>query len=154
MTDEIVCNASPIIGLAHIGQLELLRDLFGTVIVPTAVVSETAPSVNLPSWIMSRALVQTIGPRILGAYLGRGESEAISLALECNAKLVILDDRPARRLAQSLGLNVIGTTGLLLAAKERGLIPDVKPHLDQLLEFDFYIASKLYEQVLKAAEEA
>jgi predicted nucleic acid-binding protein len=111
-----VSNSSPLIALAQIGHLELLGKLFSYVIVPPVVVRETT-SVVLPPWILETPLTQPIGPRILGASLGRGESEAMSLALEINAQWIVLDDRPARRLAEILGLPVIGTLGILLAGK-------------------------------------
>jgi predicted nucleic acid-binding protein len=90
----VVSNASPLIALQQIGQLHLLEQLFGTVLVPSAVVHEVRPSVTLLAW----GLQQAIGPLILSSSLGLGESESISLALETKARLVILDDRPARRL--------------------------------------------------------
>ncbi|MBA3945989.1 MAG: DUF3368 domain-containing protein [Herpetosiphonaceae bacterium] len=77
-----------------------------------------------------------------------GESEAISLALELQARLVILDDRPARRLAQALHLPVIGTIGILVAAKRRNFLPAVRPSLDALVQHNFRISQRLYEQVL------
>jgi len=155
LTDgPVVCNASPLIALAQIGQLALLEQLFGTVVVPPAVIRETAPSVSPPTWVEERPLAQPIGPRILRASLGPGESETISLALELGARWVILDDRPARRLARGLQLNVIGTLGILLAARKRDLLPAVRPCLDALLQHDFFIAPALYEQVLREAGEA
>jgi predicted nucleic acid-binding protein len=99
-------------------------------------------------------MTQPIGPVILGASLGPGESETISLALELQARLVILDDRPARRLAQALNLPVIGTLGVLLAAKNRGFLRAVKPSLDSLLQNDFRIGPSLLEQVLRGARES
>ena len=98
----VVSNASPLIALRQIGHLQLLEQLFGTVLIPPAVAREVAPTVALPAWVGQQVLTQPVGPRILGASLGPGESEAISLALETKAKLVMLDDRPARRLAQAL----------------------------------------------------
>ncbi len=123
----VVSNSSPLIALAQIGYLDLLELLFGRVLVPPGVALEVAPSVVLPEWIEQRALTQTIGTVILGASLGLGESEAISLALETKARLLILDDRPARRLAQALRLPLIGTLGILLTAKRKGHISKVKP---------------------------
>jgi len=149
----VVCNASPLIALEQIGQLEILRRVFGTLFVPPAVAAEVAPTVVLPEWVRLRTLVQGIGPIVLGASLGRGESEAIGLALEIHAGLIILDDRPARRLAQALRLPVIGTLGILLAAKRRGLLVAVKPCLDQLLAHDFRISPSLYSQVIRDADE-
>jgi hypothetical protein len=89
----------------------------------------------------------------LRAGLGDGESEAISLAVELGARWIVLDDRAARRLAQGLGLPVIGTLGLLLAAKRRGLLTVIRPSVDALVRQGFHIASELYERVLSDAGE-
>lgn len=150
----VVCNASPLIALEQIGRLPLLEALFGTVLIPPAVVQEVTPGRTLPAWIDSRPLAQAIGPVVLGASLGPGESEAISLALEVGARLVALDDRPARRLAQALKLPVIGTLGILLACKRQGLLAELKPCLDALLAHDFRIAPSLYAQVLRDTGES
>lgn len=149
----VISNTSPIIALDQIGQLGLLKQLFNSVVVPPAVVGEVSPSLTLPAWITEQALSQPVGPRILSASLGAGESEAISLALEARARLLIVDDRPARRLAQALGLPIIGTLGVLLAAKQRNLLPAVQPSLAALLQFDFRIAPVLYDQILRDAGE-
>ncbi|MGH7137585.1 MAG: DUF3368 domain-containing protein [Pirellulales bacterium] len=149
----VISNASPLIALEQIGQLALLEQLFNSVVVPPAVVREVSASVALPVWIAEQALSQPVGPRILNASLGAGETEAISLSLEVRARLLILDDRPARRLAQALGLSIIGTLGVLLAAKQRNLLPAVRPSLAALLQFDFRIAPALYDQVLRDAGE-
>lgn len=154
MTDPpVVVDSSVLIALEQLGQLDLLAHLFTSVLVPPAVAQETARSVTLPPWIKVRALDQPIGPHILSASLGPGESEAISLALETGAQWIVLDDLGARRLATRLGLPVIGLVGLLLAAKRRGLLPTVRPYLDALLSFDFRITSALYRQALVDAGE-
>ena len=149
----VVSNASPLIALEQIGRLDLLDRFFPRLLVPPAVAREVAPSVALPSSIEKRTLTQPIGPRILEASLGRGESEAISLALEVGAERLILDERAARRLAQSLGISIIGTLGILTAARKRGWIPAIKPLLDQLMAEDFRVATALYESVLRDAGE-
>ena len=149
----VVCNASPLIALEQIAHLPILKALFGTVLAPPAVVEEVAPDFVLPEWIEARPLVQGIGPLVLGASLGPGESEAISLALEVRARLIVLDDRPARRLAQALKLPVIGTLGILLAGKRQGLLRELKPCLNGLLAHDFRVAPSLYAQVLRDAGE-
>jgi len=77
----VVSNASPIIALDEIGRLSLMQQLFGTVLIPPAVAVEVAPSVTLPPWIEQRALTQAIGPMVLRASLGPGESETISLCV-------------------------------------------------------------------------
>ncbi|MDQ3398875.1 MAG: hypothetical protein M3511_14125 [Deinococcota bacterium] len=77
-----VSNSSPLIALEQIGQLQLLQQLFGKITVPPAVTREVAPTMALPTWVNERQLMQAIGPKILAASLGPGESEALSLALE------------------------------------------------------------------------
>jgi len=72
--------------------------------------------------------------------LGPGEREAICLAVEVNAPAILLDDDPARKLAVQLGLAGIGTAGVLVLAKERGLLPAVRPCLDALIENRFFLA--------------
>jgi len=97
-----------------------------------------------------------LGHRIRGsrAGLGAGEREAIALALALQASRILLDDQPARRLAFSLGMPVVGTLGLLLAAKRRALLPTVRPTLDALVNAGFRAAPELYEQILRDAGEA
>lgn len=155
MTDPVVVSdSSVLIALHQIDQLDLLRLLFSEIVIPPAVAQETAASVVKPAWVIERALTQRIGPEILAASLGRGETEAISLALEVTVRWVILDDRPARRLAQSLGLPVIGTLGILLAARRQGLLTAIRPCLDALVDHHFHIAPGLYDLILADAGES
>lgn len=153
MSQIVVSNSSPLIGLTQIQQLNLLENLFGNVLIPTAVASEITQSVKIPAWISIKPLSQPIATQILATALGAGESEAISLTLEMGADLVILDDRAARRLAQSLGLNVIGILGVLLAAKNHNFITTVRPHLDNLKNYNFHLAPDLYQKILLDAGE-
>jgi uncharacterized protein len=153
-TPPVVSNSSAIIALEQIGHLALLQLLFSELLIPPAVSQETAPSVVLPVWILERALSQPIGPRILQASLGRGESEAIALALEVTARWLILDDRPARRLSQSLGVPVVGTLGILLAAKRRGFLSALRPCIEALASHSFHIAPDLQARILADAGEA
>lgn len=152
--EPVVSNASPLIALEQIGQLNLLRSLFEQVLVPPAVAAETAPSVKLPSWVRTSQLAQDIRPHIDVPTLGRGEREAISLALDVGARWVILDDRPARNLARASGLQVIGTLGILLTARRRGLVVAVRPLLDGLRQHHFHLAQSLYDEVLREAGES
>jgi uncharacterized protein len=149
----VISNSSPLIALSQIEHLNLLEKLFTNVLVPSAVVQEVSADIILPAWIIEHKLTQQVGPRILRASLGPGESEAISLAIEINAELVILDDLPARRLANILELPIIGTLGILLASKRYGFLTAVKPCIDALIDFDFRISYDLYKQVLLDAEE-
>ena len=107
----------------------------------------------LPPWITEHGLTQVIGPQILSAALGPGESEAISLALELSAEWLILDELKGRRLAEILGLPVMGTLGVLLYCKNRGFLPVIRPLVNDLVNTGFYVAPDLYEKVLVDAGE-
>ena len=152
-SQPIVSNSSPLIAFKQIGHFELLRKLVGPIIVPPAVSREVAPTVSLPGWIEIRTLTQPVASMVLRASLGAGESEAISLAIEVKARLLLLDDLAARRLAMGLHLPIIGTLGLLLAAKRNSLLKAVKPSLDKLLGYEFRVSTELYDRVLRDAGE-
>jgi predicted nucleic acid-binding protein len=149
----VVSNSSPLIALERIGHLDLMRALLGEVVVPPAVLAEVFGDRNPPSWLRvvspQGAIADAASPT-----LGRGEREAIALAVEMGARRVILDDLPARRLAASLGVPVIGTAGLLLAAKNAGLITAVAPTLDALLASGFRLSPTVVAAILAAAGEA
>ena len=134
--------------------LSLLQSLFGEVRVPPAVVQEAAPSLPvLPSWIVVQPLTQPVASQVLQTALGRGESEALGLALEIKADLVILDDRLARRLALGLGVPVVGTLGILMRAKQAGFVPAVGPLVDRMLELGFRMSAAMRDRVLTDAGE-
>ena len=149
----VISNASPLIPLTQLGRLDFLHRIYPAIVIPPAVATEIEPTVPLPDWIQIQGLSRPVDPRILRAPLGPGESETISLALESNARLVILDERAGRSLARSLRLPIIGTLGFLLACKRRGLLPAIKPCLDMLVEFGFRVSIDLYENVLRDAGE-
>ena len=81
--------------------------------------------------------------------LGKGESEAIVLALETKADLVLLDDYKARATAEFMGLNMTGTVGMLSKAQKKGLISDLRPLLDELRAKGFRLSDKVYAETLK-----
>jgi predicted nucleic acid-binding protein len=149
----IISNTSPLIALHHLGDLELLPKVLGSgILIPSAVARELR-SGSLPPWIEVRTLQHPVGTKILQSSLGAGESEAIALAMEVGADLTLLDDKAARRLALVLELPILGTLGLFLRAKEKGLIKEIRPKLDALRTLPFHIAPKLYAAVLKDAQE-
>jgi predicted nucleic acid-binding protein len=92
--------------------------------------------------------------QILEASLGPGETEAIAIALHLGPCEVVLDDRPGRRLAERLGLSVVGTVGLLLRAKRHGLIEAARPELQALLSTGFFLDPRLVEQALSDVGES
>jgi predicted nucleic acid-binding protein len=154
MAQVVVADSSVLIALAQIGQLPFLEGLYADVVIPPAVQSEVAPSLpKLPPWIQTRALQQSSNSRVAEAALDAGEIEAIGLALETRAEWVVLDDLEARRLAKDLGLAVVGTAGVLFAAKQRGFVPAVRLPLDALRAAGFRLRKDVYEEILKVAGE-
>jgi uncharacterized protein len=148
-----VSDASPIIAYAGIDRLDLLERLLSPLLAPPRVVQEIRPSVgSAPSWIIETPLQRR--PTLLDAWaLDAGEYEAIGLALELGAR-VILDDRPARRVAKNLGLEVTGSIGLALLAREANVIPRVRPLIEDLVASGLYARPSLIADALALAGEA
>jgi len=152
-TPVFVANASPLIAFERLDCLDLMPQLVSCLHIPPAVRDEVLGSRTLPAWITEHALTQPVARRILAARLGIGESEAIALALELSPCYLLLDDLAARRLAQSLNLSLLGTVGLLILARRRGLLPALRPSLDALLAVNFRISEPLYTFALKQVGE-
>lgn len=135
----VVSNTSPLINLAGVGHLDLLQQLYTKIWIPELVLAEymakaiaSDPNLgNLP-WLQVRASAPNPTLQITTS-LGAGEMAALSLAQASNAQLVILDDKRARRVADQLGITVTGTLGVLLAAKQVGLLASLQPVLDRLI---------------------
>ena len=150
----VISNSSPLIALTQIGRLDLLRRRHTRISISPAVAREVAPTVAaLPDWVVVQQLAHPLQPSTVSGSIGPGEREVISLGLELGAALLLLDEQPARRLATSLGLRVIGTVGLLMAAKQRGLLTKIRPELDRLLAVRFFMDQNLYDRVIAQAGE-
>ncbi|MCR4406840.1 MAG: DUF3368 domain-containing protein [Anaerolineae bacterium] len=160
---KVVSNASVLINLARIGELDLLRQLYGTLLIPEAVWQEVvvegvgqpgAGQVEAASWIKTHDVANELLVRALRQDLDAGEAEAIALALEVGADLLLMDERLGRETAQHLGLRYVGLIGVLITAKRRGLIDAVKPYLDKLRDVaGFYLTDALYARVLQDERE-
>jgi predicted nucleic acid-binding protein len=150
----VISNSSPLIALTQIGRLDLLRQLHARICIPPAVAREVEPTVaKLPGWVLVQEVAHPLQPGTASGSIGPGEREVISLGLELGAALLILDEQPARCLATSLGLRVIGTVGLLMAGKERGFLTKIRPELDRLLAVRFFMDQDLYDRVIAQAGE-
>lgn len=127
----VVCDSSPLIALAQIDRLMLAQRLFGNLVIPPAVAREIAPTIPRPPvCVVERSLTRPVDAAVAAAELGLGESEVLSVALELSASSVVLDELQGRRLARRLGVTTIGTLGLLLLAKRRGLLAAVRPEFE------------------------
>jgi len=162
----VVSDTSPITNLAAIGQLDLLRQLYTSIVIPVAVYNEMvavdrlvpgAVEVQILSWIQTQAVANAqsvIDIQTSHDDIDLGEAEAIILSLELKADLLLMDERRGRALAANYGLSVTGLLGVLVQAKRNGFIPTVKPLMDQLIEAaDFRVSSQLYAIVLQTARE-
>ncbi len=158
---EVICNTSPLQYLHQLGLLRILPALAGRVIVPVAVEKELAAGrtagVALPhleelDWVTIR---KSAGKRALSLItdLGPGETEVLMLALESSDPIVILDDGLARRFAETLKIRLTGTVGLLLDAKQAGLVEAVAPLLDDLQALRFRLAPHTRRALLRLAGE-
>ncbi|MFZ5516885.1 MAG: DUF3368 domain-containing protein [Candidatus Zhuqueibacterota bacterium] len=154
----VVSNASPIINLAAIDRLHILKDLFEKIIIPDAVFEEIAikgagqPGANEVKnlkWIECQSVSNTTLKKVLQSDLDAGEAGAIALSMEVNADLLLIDEKIGRTIASQLGLKYIGVIGILIYAKSKGIIPEIKPVLDDLIfKAGFWIDQKLYDRVL------
>ena len=157
--DKVIVNSTPVIGLANIGRLDVLRQMYGTITIPQAVFDEIkSPSVQRQvnanrDWIRVEQISDTSQKQMYRAKLHAGEVEVMILAQEKKADLVILDDNAAKKTAKFLGLRVIGTLGILVLAKKRGYIKEVSPVLDALKRDGFFVSNDLCDLVLKQADE-
>ena len=157
---EVICNTSVLQYLHQLGLLHLLRELYGTVVVPEPVASEIAAGqehgVNLPAlatlpWVRLESV--TI-PTAATGDLGAGELAVLTLAGARPGSVVVLDDGLARRYARLAGIRFTGTCGVLLRAKERGLVPAIAPLLGQLGSLGFRLDPATRTSLLKLAGEA
>lgn len=156
---SVVSNASPLIGLARIGKLELLRQLYGELVIPEAVehevVVEAADQVGKAAWIKTQTVYNEQLVRVLRENLGAGEAEAIALALETAAELLLIDEHRGRQTALHLGLRYTGLVGILIEAKSKGYIDSVKGHLNSLRDVvGFHVSERLYMRVIQDEGEA
>lgn len=158
----VVCNSTVLIALSRIGHLWVLERLFGNIAIPLAVYNDVvvkgagkpgARDVAEAKWIHVKAVRGEEQVERLSSILHRGEAEAIALAEEIDADLIILDDDHARRTADSRGLNFTGTLAILLRAKQKGLISHLDALLAQLKSAGFY-TGKEYDEILKEAKES
>lgn len=150
---KVISDSSSLIALSEIGKLNLLNKIFGEVIIPSAVEKEVYRGKSPPKWIKISSVTQRLASYILESSLGPGESEAICLSKEVNADILILDDLNARRVAEKLEINITGTLGILLLAKEKKLIKSIEPLMEELIKGGFRVSDELYEDVLDLAGE-
>lgn len=157
---KVVSNSSPLIHLAKIKKLDLLKEIFGKIFIPKAVYDECvvasfkeANEIKKSEWIIVKKIKNEDLKKALSIYLDDGEAEAITLAIEEKADLILLDDYDAREVARKYGLHITGVIGILLKAKYMKKIRRVKPYLEKLRGTGFWINDDLFLKILKEIKE-
>ena len=160
-----VSNTSPISNLASIGRLDLLQHQFDEVLIPEAVSAELAAhpdasaKANIQAgirkgWIRVSEAKDSALLRALLLQLHKGEAEAIALATELNADILLIDEQEGRRISSQVGCIVTGVLGILLRAKSDGGIPALRPEIERLrTKARFFISKPLEAHILLAAGE-
>ena len=159
----IISNTTPLINFAEIGRMDVLRELFGTLVIPPAVATELeAKSALFPEAARVPAMpgISLIPPadhllvKGLAGLLHRGEAECLALAMERPGALLLLDDLAAREIAATHGLLFTGTIGCVAEARKRGIIPAIAPVIHDLrTKARFWISERLAKRVLTDAGE-
>jgi len=155
----VVSNTSPLMNLAVIDQLKIIEQLYGKVIIPEEVSKELFaagihPLIEHLLWIEKHQVKNKGLSDSLKIELDDGEAEAIALAIELKADLVLMDERLGRNIASRSGQKCIGIMGILMEAKHKGIIDSVKPVVDDLItKAGFWVSNGLYLKVLQEAGE-
>lgn len=158
---SIVVNTSPWIALSLCGQTSLLPEMYRNIYLPEAVRDEILAGgeqgfgmkeIHSAAWLQI-ASVQDKEKVDLLYELDKGEAEVILLAREKEINQVLIDEKVARLQAKALGLEVIGTLGLLLKAKKQGKLQSIKPFIELLLENGIWIHESIVQGILKDAGE-
>ena len=161
MDESAVVNASPLIFFSRSHQLELLRQFARRIFVPELVAKElnmkgpediTAKVLEATPWL--EVIPSKTVPDIISDWaLGPGESAVLALAYENPGMEVIIDDLSARKCAAFLQIPVRGTLGIVLVAKKRGLIPQARPIIEDLIRSGLYLSRTIIDEALKRVGE-
>ena len=151
MHKTIISDTSCLIVLAKIGEMDLLKKVYGSVFTTQDIASEFGDS--LPEWIEVLEVKDPFRQQLLELQIDKGESSAIALALEIPGSTVILDDFKARKIAIKLGIQVTGTLGVIIRARQKGIISSIKPILGKLKQTNFRLSTELESEALMMAGE-
>jgi len=145
----VIADTSCFILLDKIGELELLKALFGHV-VTTAIIADEF-GFALPEWVQIRQVNDVHFQSLLD--IDPGEASAIALAMESEPSLLVIDDGKGRKVAQRLNLNITGSLGIFLRAKRSGVIPSIKPILQKIQQTNFRYSAAVLQEILSLAGE-
>lgn len=160
----IVADTGPLIALARVGRLDLLRRLYRQVVIPPAVHGELAIGSGRPGataladalaagWISVQLVADHRAVLELGQDLDLGEAQAIALAEQLDVRFLLIDEAAGRRIARRRGVPVTGVAGVLLSAKVRGAVVAVRPIIEELSNAGYRLSSRLVSAVLQRTGE-
>jgi len=155
----LVADASPLIALSFCDQLNLLEDLFQEIIVPQSVFDEIniknkPESQKLAGFLLGKIVRFDQDYQIISMPgLGKGELESMALYKKINADYLLVDDKRARKVAVYNNIKIIGSIGVLLLAKQKKYIPEIKPSLDILKNSPIRLSLEIYHKALEMAYE-
>jgi predicted nucleic acid-binding protein len=147
----VIADTSCLIALSRMEALDLLRQLYRRVVITEEIRDEFGEP--LPAWIEIMPVADRKYQRLLESILDKGESSAIALAVTLENVLLIVDDLKGRKEAKRLGFKITGTLGVLFSAKQKGLIPALKPCIERLQAVDFRIAPPIVKKLLALSGE-
>lgn len=159
----VVSNTTPLIGMAVVGQFDLLHKLFGQITIPEAVFAEAVlfgreeggakQEVTEAEWIQVVAVQDQLAVEVLLDELDRGEAETIVLARELEADWVLMDEKKGRRKLSEMNQKKVGTVGLLVKGKQAGFLHEIKPHLEVLRRQGFSLSRTVMDSALQQVKE-
>lgn len=157
---KVVANSSPLIFLAKLQKLDLLHNLFENLTIPQAVYEETVVEgkqhpesryIKKADWILNYNIKNQRLATFLRQLVDEGEAEAITLSLENDADLLLVDDKDVRKIAKHFGLEITGTIGVLLLAKKKKILTTLQPLISELREEGFRISGNVVKKILQEA---
>ena len=157
----IISDTSPVVALQHLKLLYLLEQLFYQVIIPEAVHKELIENkivddnfFNTTSFIQIKTVINKGFVSELKEFLDDGESEAIALSVELKPEFLLIDEAYGRDIAKRYNIQTKGVLGILVLAKEKGYISQIKILIDILrVEIKFRVSDDLYFKILKQVNE-
>jgi predicted nucleic acid-binding protein len=147
MSDLVIADTSCLIVLQKINRLTILKELFNSISITPDIYLEFGQ--EIPEWIVIREIKDKKKKQLLQLELDEGEAGAIVLAMENEGSLLLIDERKGRKVASDLGLNIMGTLGVIIKAKELKMIDSLSVEIDKMKAANFRMSEKLIKQIIR-----
>ena len=151
MHKNIIVDTSCLIILTKINELNLLKHLYSKVIITKEIANEFGS--ELPDWVTVYPIERNNIKLLFESKIDRGEASAIRLALTMPNSTIIMDDLKGRTFAKQFKINVTGTIGVIIAARNKNIILSIKPILNKIKATNFFISKEIEEEALLLAKE-